>query len=59
MLDVRVSSAKTTSASFSMRMALNVISSIFPTGVGTRYNMPILVANILQKINKHRHIEGI
>ena len=35
MPEVRVSSAKIKSASFRMRMALKVISSRFPTGVGT------------------------
>ena len=41
---VRVSSASTTSASFRMRMARSVMSSIFPTGVGTIYSMPIYVS---------------
>ena len=41
MPDVRVSSANTRSASFRIRMARSVMSSILPTGVGTMYNMPI------------------
>ena len=43
MPDVRVSSANTRSASLSMRTARSVISSILPTGVGTRYSVPILL----------------
>lgn len=43
---VRVSSASTKSASFRVRMARSVMSSILPTGVGTMYKMPILYANI-------------
>ena len=46
-LDVRVSSASTKSASFSMRMARIVMSSMLPTGVGTMYNVPILTANVV------------
>ena len=42
MPEVRVSSAKTTSASLSMRKARRVISSRFPTGVGTKYNVPMV-----------------
>ena len=34
---------KMRSASFSTLMALNVISSRFPTGVGTIYNIPAIV----------------
>ena len=41
MPEVRVSSANTKSASLRMRMARIVISSIFPTGVGIIYKVPI------------------
>lgn len=39
--EVRVSSARIKSASFRTLIALNVISSKFPTGVGTTYSFPI------------------
>ena len=38
--DVRVSSARIRSASFKTRMALRVISSRLPIGVGTKYSLP-------------------
>ena len=41
MPEVRVSSANIKSASFNTRMARKVISSKFPTGVGTTYSFPI------------------
>ena len=40
--EVRVSSARITSTSFSTLMALKVMSSRFPIGVGTKYNRVIL-----------------
>ena len=43
MPDVRVSSAKTKSASFKIRIARNVMSSKFPIGVGTTYSFPIFI----------------
>src|SRR5574344_2410478 len=44
--DVLVSSANIKSASFKIRIALRVMSSIFPTGVGTIYRIPIKSTNI-------------
>ena len=41
MPDVRVSSANIRSASFRMRTARSVISSRFPTGVGTINSVPM------------------
>ena len=46
MPEVRVSSAKTKSTSFNTRTALNVMSSMFPTGVGTIYRIPIAFTKI-------------
>ena len=42
---VRVSSARMRSASFSTRIARNVMSSRFPTGVGTTVNFAIALFN--------------
>jgi hypothetical protein len=39
--EVRVSSASIRSASFKIRMALKVISSRLPMGVGTKYSLPV------------------
>ena len=47
MPDVRVSSASIRSTSLSILIALNVMSSMLPTGVGMIYNMPILATNVL------------
>ena len=50
---VRVSSAKIKSASLKTLRARLVISSKFPTGVGTKYKTPMRPADNLDK-NKHK-----
>ena len=58
MPDVRVSSASTRSASLSILTARKVMSSMFPTGVGTRYKVPIYATKIGFFINSNKKKSG-
>lgn len=54
-----MSSASIKDTSFKIRRALNVISSKFPIGVGTRYNFAIYIIYLLDTGAKIQHLARI